>query len=244
MAKMGSRKHLRRFNAPKSWPIHPKEDTWTVKPAPGAHAINDSLPLLVIIRDILGIADNSTEAKRLINTGNVLIDGRAKKDYKFPVGFMDILSIPKTGENYRILLDTKGRLTLHPISAEDAEFKLAKIMKKSTIKGGKTQLNLHDGRNVLVEEDEYSAFDVVCLGVPEQEIKENLKFEEGVVVLVTGGKHTGELGKIQEVIVDKSSKANTVIIEKANKDTFLTLKDYAFVIGKDEPAIDLLEVNQ
>ena len=244
MAKMGSRKHLKRYNAPKTWPIHPKEDTWTVKPAPGTHAINDSLPLLVIIRDILGIADNSREAKRLINTGNVLIDGRAKKDYKFPVGFMDILSIPKTGENYRILLDTKGRLTLHPISAEDAEFKLAKIVNKSTIKGGKTQLNLHDGRNVIVEEDNYSAYDVVCLNIPEQEIKENFEFSEDVVVLVTGGKHTGELGKIQEVIVDQSSKANTVIIEKANKDTFLTLKDYAFVIGKDEPAIDLLEVNQ
>ena len=157
---------------------------------------------------------------------------------------MDILSIPKTGEHYRILLDTKGRLTLHPISAEDAEYKLAKIVNKSTIKGGKTQLNLHDGRNVIVEEDEYSGYDVVCLGIPEQEIKENFTFEEGVVVLVTGGKHTGELGKIQEVIVDQSSKANTVIIEKANKDTFLTLKDYAFVIGKDEPAIDLLEVNQ
>ena len=241
---MGSRKHLKRFKAPKSWPIHPKEDTWTVKPAPGTHAIEDSLPLLVIIRDILGLADNSREAKRLINTGNVLIDGRAKKDYKFPVGFMDILSIPKTGEHYRILLDTKGRLTLHPISAEDAEYKLAKIVNKSTIKGGKTQLNLHDGRNVIVEEDEYSGYDVVCLGIPEQEIKENFTFEEGVVVLVTGGKHTGELGKIQEVIVDQSSKANTVIIEKANKDTFLTLKDYAFVIGKDEPAIDLLEVNQ
>lgn len=241
---MGSRKHLKRYNAPKTWPIHPKEDTWTVKPAPGTHAINDSLPLLVIIRDILGIADNSREAKRLINTGNVLIDGRAKKDYKFPVGFMDILSIPKTGENYRILLDTKGRLTLHPISAEDAEFKLAKIVNKSTIKGGKTQLNLHDGRNVIVEEDNYSAYDVVSLNIPEQEIKENFEFGEDVVVLVTGGKHTGELGKIQEVIVDQSSKANTVIIEKANKDTFLTLKDYAFVIGKDEPAIDLLEVNQ
>ena len=121
MAKMGSRKHLKRYKAPKSWPIHPKEDTWTVKPAPGSHAIEDSLPLLVIIRDILGLADNSREAKRIINTGNVLIDGRAVKDYKFPVGFMDVLTIPKTEENYRILLDTKGRLTLHPISAEDAK---------------------------------------------------------------------------------------------------------------------------
>jgi len=244
MAKMGSRKHLKRYKAPKSWPIHPKEDTWTVKPAPGSHAIEDSLPLLVIIRDILGLADNSREAKRIINTGNVLIDGRAVKDYKFPVGFMDVLTIPKTEENYRILLDTKGRLTLHPISAEDATYKLAKIVNKSTIKGGKTQLNLHDGRNVLVDEDAYAGQDVVCIGIPEQEIKENFKFEDGVVVLVTGGKHTGELGKIQEVIVDESSKPNTAIIEKANGDSFLTLKEYAFVIGKDEPAIDLLEVNQ
>ncbi len=150
----------------------------------------------------------------------------------------------KTEENYRILLDTKGRLNLHPISAEDATYKLAKINNKSTIKGGKTQLNLHDGRNVLVDEDVYSGHDVVCVGVPEQEIKENFEFGEGAVVLVTGGKHTGELGKIKEVIVDESSKPNTVIIEKANNDSFLTLKDYAFVIGKDEPAIDLLEVNQ
>ena len=157
---------------------------------------------------------------------------------------MDIITIPKTEENYRILLDTKGRLTLHPITAEDASYKLAKIVNKSTIKGGKTQLNLHDGRNVLVDEDVYAGQDVVCIAVPEQEIKENFKFDEGVVVLVTGGKHTGELGKIKEVIVDESSKPNTVVIEKANDDTFLTLKEYAFVIGQDEPAIDLLEVNQ
>ena len=32
MAKMGSRKHLKTYKAPKTWPIHPKEDTWTVKP--------------------------------------------------------------------------------------------------------------------------------------------------------------------------------------------------------------------
>jgi small subunit ribosomal protein S4e len=157
---------------------------------------------------------------------------------------MDILSIPRIEENYRILLDTKGRLTLHPVSAEDAEYKLAKIMNKSQVKGGKTQLHLHDGRNVLVDEDEYSTYDVISLSIPEQEIKETYKFEEGATILVTGGKHTGEIGKIQEIIVDESSKPNTVLIEKANNDTFLTLKDYAFVIGRDEPVIDLLEVNQ
>ncbi|MDO5849601.1 MAG: 30S ribosomal protein S4e [Methanobacteriaceae archaeon] len=244
MAKMGSRKHLKRFKAPKSWPIHPKEDTWTVKPAPGSHAIEDSLSLMVIVRDVLGLADNSREAKRIINNGDILIDGKAKKDYKFPVGFMDILSIPKTGDNYRLLLDTKGRLNLHPISEEDAKVKLAKIVNKSTIKGGVCQLNLHDGRNVLVEEDNFAGQDVIALGVPEQEINATYKFEEGAVVLVIGGKHTGEIGKVKEINVNESSKPNTVIIEKANNDTFLTLKEYAFVIGADEPVISLMEVNQ
>ena len=244
MAKMGSRKHLKRFKAPKSWPIHPKEDTWTVKPAPGSHAIEDSLSLLIIVRDVLGLADNSREAKRIINNGDILIDGKAKKDYKFPVGFMDILSIPKTGDNYRLLLDTKGRLNLHPITEDDAKFKLAKIINKSTIKGGITQLNLHDGRNVLVDEDNFAGQDVIALGVPEQDINENYKFEDGAVVFVTGGKHIGEIGKVKEVIVNESSKPNTITIEKANKDTFLTLEKYAFVIGGDEPIIDLMEVNQ
>ena len=30
MAKMGSRKHLKRYKAPKSWPIHPKEECFKI----------------------------------------------------------------------------------------------------------------------------------------------------------------------------------------------------------------------
>lgn len=242
MAKMGSRKHLKRYKAPKTWPIHPKEDTWTVKPAPGAHAIDESLSLTLVIRDILGLADNSREAKRIINSGNVLVDGRVIKDYKFPVGFMDIIEIPKTGEVYRILLDNKGRLTLNPIEENDS--KLCKIVNKSTIKGGKTQLNLHDGKNVIVEEDEFAVGDVITLKIPEQEITNNFKLEEGASVLVIGGKHTGELGVVSEIIINESSKPNTIVIENSKKDNFLTLKEYAFVVGTDKPAITLLEVNK
>jgi small subunit ribosomal protein S4e len=238
MAKMGSRKHLKRFKAPKNWPISPKENVWTVKPAAGSHAIEDSLSLLVVIRDILGLADNSREAKRIINTGKVLVDGRARKDYKYPVGFMDIVQIPSSEEVYRVLPDLKGRLTLHPIPKENEGFKLCKITNKTTIKECKTQLNLHDGRNVIVE-DSFAAGDVVSLKIPDQEITDNFKLEEGALVLITGGKHIGEIGTINEININKSSNPNTVVVENNKKDNFLTLKDYAFVIGKDKPAISL-----
>ena len=242
MANMGSRKHLKRYKAPKTWPIHPKEDTWTVKPSPGSHSIDDSLSLTLIIRDILGLADNSREAKRIINSGNVLIDGRIVKDYKFPVGFMDIIEIPKTGEIYRVLLDNKGRLQLKQI--EENNSKLCKIVNKSTIKGGKTQLNLHDGKNVIVEEDNYGVGDVLVLSIPDNEILDSFPLKEDATILVTGGKHTGEIGSINEIIVNESSNPNTITVENNSNDTFLTLKDYAFVIGTDSPSIDLLEVNK
>ena len=238
MAIMGSRKHLKRFKAPRHWPIHPKENKWTTKPNAGPHAIEGSLPLLLIVRDILGVADNAREAKRIINTGEILVDGRARKDYKFPVGFMDVIEIPKSEKVYRVLPDEKGRLILYPIAAENKDFKLCKITDKTTIRGGKTQLNLHDGRNQLVDK-EYKVGDVVILKVPEQEITDRIVFEKGTMGLITGGKHTGEIGRINKINITKSSMSNTVEMETEDKKTFLTLKDYVFVIGKEEPAIAL-----
>lgn len=237
MANMGSRKHLKRFKSPKTWPIHQKENTWTVKPAAGPHAIKESLPLMIVVRDILGIADNSREAKTIINNGEVLVDGRVRKDYKFPVGFMDVIQIPKNNGIYRVLSDSKGRLLLHEIKEENSEFKLCNIEKISLVKGGKTQLGLHDGRNILTEET-LKVGDVVKLQIPDQEILESIAFEEGNLGLVTGGKHTGEIGKIKEINITKSSMSNTVVIE-TNNNTFLTLKDYVFVIGNEEPIISL-----
>ncbi len=238
MAIMGSRKHLKRFKAPKHWPIHPKENKWTIKPNAGPHAIEGSLPLLLIVRDILGVADNAREAKRIINNGEILVDGRIRKDFKYPVGFMDVIEIPKSEKVYRVLQDEKGRLILHPIAKENVEFKLCKIVDKTTIRGGKTQLNLHDGRNCLVDA-EYKVGDVVILKVPDQEVSDTIKFENGTIGLITGGKHIGEIGRIKEINITKSSMPNTVEMETEDKKTFLTLKDYVFVMGKEEPAITL-----
>lgn len=238
MAIMGSRKHLKRFKAPDGWPIHPKEFKWTVKTGPGSHAMDESIPLLLVVRDILKVADNAREAKIIINKGDILVDGKPTKDYKFPVGFMDVIEIPKSGNVYRVLPDEKGRLILFPITKRNKGFKLVRIVDKTILKGGKTQLNLHDGKNILAEGD-YRGADVLKVRVPSQEIKDHIKFEEGSLGLITGGKHIGERGTVKEITITKSSMPNTVVIEREDGKTFQTLKDYVFVLGKEKPLIKL-----
>ncbi|RID61519.1 hypothetical protein BRARA_E00661 [Brassica rapa] len=39
----------------------------------------------------------------------------------YPAGFRDVVSIPKTNENFRLLYDTKGRFRLHSIRDEEAD---------------------------------------------------------------------------------------------------------------------------
>jgi len=43
---------------------------------------------------------------------------------------MDVVTIQKTNEHFRILLDTKGRIVPHRIDAKEAGFKLCKVLKK------------------------------------------------------------------------------------------------------------------
>ena len=74
--------------------------------------------------------------------------------------------------------------------------------------------------------------------VPDQKVTDHIKFESGTVGLIIGGKHIGELGKIKDINITKSSKPNTVEVE-TDEGIFLTLADYVFVLGKDEPVISL-----
>ncbi|MEM1800921.1 MAG: S4 domain-containing protein, partial [Desulfurococcaceae archaeon] len=91
MAKMGGSRHLKALAAPEFWPILRKEYKWTVKPSPGPHPVDRCIPLLILVRDILKYAKTGKEARRLISEGHFAIDGRTVRDYKFPVGIMDII---------------------------------------------------------------------------------------------------------------------------------------------------------
>lgn len=228
-------KHLKRLAAPKSWKIPRKEKTWIVKPRPGPHKGAESLPLLLIVRDFLDYADTSREAKRIINEGKVLVNKVVRRDYKFPVGLMDIIEIPEAKERKIVLLDKRGRLILKKLLKKNANFKLSRILNKTIVKGGNIQLNLHDGRNILVkaEEDVYKTKDTLLLDLKKGTIAKHVPYKEGNLAFITGGSHRAVIARIEEIKKIRSPEPNVVVL--STDDTrFETIEDYVFVMGEKE----------
>ncbi|RLF42038.1 MAG: 30S ribosomal protein S4e [Thermoplasmata archaeon] len=234
-------RHLKRLNAPRVVRLHRKEKKWAIRPSPGPHPIDQSIPLGLIIRDYLNLCDTLRETKRILSQGEVFVDGRIRKDYKFPVGLMDVISIPKIRKQYRVLYNERGKLTLVPITEEEASWKLYRIEDKTILKGKKMQLNLHDGTNKLVDEDKYHTGDVLKISFEGREIKEVYPREPGAVSLIIGGRHIGEIATIQSFEIIRSSKPNIAHMKGVQE--FTTLQKYVFPIGKTKPVITLPEVN-
>jgi len=228
-------RHQKRITVPVSWPIARKSHAWVAKTSPGPHSAGDSMPLVMVIRDMLKLVDNAREAKRVLNEGKVLVDGKIQKDYKLPIGIFDVISIPTSNQQYRMLKDEKGMFYLSSLEEVEGR-KLARIENTPSIKGKKQQLNLSDGSNKLAE-GEFKVGDSLVLSLPDKSIEDRIGFEVGNLAMVVGGKHSGQTGKIKEIITVKSSQHNRVIISGDKE--FETIEDYVYMIGIDQPVIKL-----
>ena len=233
---MGSSNHMKRLAMPRSWPLPRKTSIWVTKAAPGAHTLELCMPVVVVIRDILGYAKSTREVRHILHNNLVSIDGRICKDPRRGVGFMDVLTLGE--ENYRCIVDQKGILRYRQISKKEAETKVCRINGKTTIKGGKTQLHLHDGRNILTDDaGEFNTGDSLVLALPSQEIKEHIRFSDGIKCYLTGGAHVGEFAEVSEYIVKRSSMPNEVQFAD-----FGTVISNVFAIGKQKlPSTEVVE---
>ncbi|MEE8168020.1 MAG: 30S ribosomal protein S4e [Candidatus Hydrothermarchaeales archaeon] len=236
--------HLKRLAAPKTWKLKRKEKKFVVRPSSGPHGIRDSIPLLLVLRDMLNYAKTAREARRILNERKVMVDGKVRKDYKFPVGLMDVLEIPALKKAWLVLLDNRGKFILQNLPKSKAKQKLYKILDKSVTKGGNIQLNLHDGRNLLVKvknpssptEDTYKTKDTVVVDLYKKNIKEVIPFKKGNLALVTGGTHRGVVAKIEDFKVLRSPQPNIVILSSEGAN-FETIEDYVFVVGEKKAEI-------
>ncbi len=228
-------RHQRRISAPISWPIEKKTHAWVVGANAGSHSMQTGIPLLIVVRDMLKLATNSREAKKIINEGNILVDGVPRKDYKFMTGLFDIISLPEINQHYCVLLDGKKRFKLN--KEEPGVAKLCRVNDKTIVKKGAVQLNLHDGSNILAS-NEYKTFDTVLLSLPERKISKHLPYKVGNLAIVIGGEHSGEMGTIKQIRKVRGSGTNMVVL--SSETDFETIENYVYVIGETKPEIKVV----
>jgi len=217
--------HLKIECSPKTWPINRKVNTFTTRPNPGGSNRDMSIPINIILRNLLGKAKTTKEAKRILHVQEILVNGTRRKDYRYPVAFMDVLSIPIEDEHYLMLINKKNKLYLSTIDKKESETKLSKITSKKLLGKDKVQLGTLDGRTAIVKKDTFKTGDTVVFSFSKkQEIKNHLKLEKGAKVLLFKGSHVGTFATITEI------SGSTIKVEYDKKE-YETKKDYAFVVG-------------
>ncbi|KAF9113536.1 40S ribosomal protein S4 [Mortierella sp. AM989] len=227
----GPKKHLKRLNAPKHWMLDKLTGTYAPRPTAGPHKLRECLPLIILLRNRLKYALNGKEVQSILMQRLVKVDGKVRTDTTFPAGFMDAITIEKTGENFRLVYDTKGRFTVHRITAEEAKYKLCKVKKVQLGAKGIPFVVTHDGRTIRYPDPLVKVNDTIKLDLESGKFVEFAKFEVGNVAMVTGGRNTGRVG----VITHKERHVggfDIVHIKDVLDRQFATRLSNVFVIGE------------
>ena len=238
MGYRGTRKHIKRLNAPSNWMLGKMGGVWAPCPSSGPHAGIESLPLVLILRNRLGYAINYHEARVILQNRNVHIDGKIRTDTTFPTGFQDIIEIRKAKKAFRMLYDTKGRFFLCPINENDAKFKLCRVQRLSIGTKNIPYILTHDGRTIRFPLPDIRVNDTIKLNLETGKIEKVMKFVPGSYVMISGGNNCGRAGRI--VSIEKHAGAhNMVHVKDAQNNAFVTRIENVFVIGDEKSEIKL-----
>lgn len=229
----GPQKHLKRLNAPSHWMLNKMGGVWAPRPSSGPHKLRECLPIVLILRNRLNLALNFREVNLILKDRNVFVDGKARSDAGFPVGFMDVVNIPKANKLFRVLYDIKGRFTLLPIKHNEGEYKLCRV--KKVILGAKNIpfIVTHDGRTIRYPNPEIKVNDTIKLNLKTGKVDDVIKYAVNNLATVTGGRNCGRIGQISHI--EKHAGSYTMVHLKDKDDqTFVTRHDNIFVIGNEK----------
>merc|ERR1712071_618616 len=182
----GPKKHLKRLAAPKSWMLDKLGGVFAPRPSTGPHKLRESLPMVVFLRNRLKYALNNSEVTKIVMQRLIKVDGKVRTDPNYPAGFMDVITIDKTGEYFRLVYDVKGRVAIHRITAEEAQYKLCKVKRVQVGPKGIPFLTTHDGRTIRYPDPLVKVNDTIQLDIMTSKIKDFIKFESGNLCMITG----------------------------------------------------------
>uniref|UniRef100_A0A194AMZ1 40S ribosomal protein S4 n=1 Tax=Pinctada fucata TaxID=50426 RepID=A0A194AMZ1_PINFU len=239
MGVRGRKKHMKRLTAPKSWMLDKLGGVYAPKPSTGPHKSRESLPLILFLRNRLKYALTYDEVTKIVMQRLIKVDGKVRTDKTYPAGFMDVITIEKTAENFRLLYDVKGRFTIHRIKPEEAKYKLCRVRKVACGPKGVPYITTHDARTIRYPDPLVKVNDTIMVDIASGKIKDFIKFDSGNLCMITGGHNLGRVGVIQHRERHPGS-FDIVHVKDALGHTFATRLSYVFVIGKgNKPWISL-----
>ena len=237
MGSIAGSKKLKRQMAPMFWGINRKEKRFVITVRPGSHPKNTSIPTAVLLRDVLKKVKTLREAKSSIYAGKVKVDGVTKKSLHHSIGLMDTIELEGTTDMYR-LVPKDGRILVPiKINATEKSKKLVKGKSKTTIKGRKIQIGVHDGRSIITDTN-VNVDDTCLLQIPEQKILEIIKYEKNSQVIITNGINAGHIGSINEIkqgTFTLPKRISFLIDDKAIE----IPANITMVVGKEKPLIQI-----
>lgn len=214
--------HLKRQNMPKNWPIVKKGNVFIAR-----SLSRKGIPLLIVLRDLLKIAQTRKEVKKAIQKKHLLINNKFFKDEKIGMTLFDTLSIIPSKTYYRLELSEIGKFELKQIKEEETNKKIVKVIDKRVLPGKKIQLNLSDGRNFLIDPKfKCRINDSVLINFKDKKIEKCLPLKENANAIVFAGKHSGKAGQIEKIISKLVSDAaiKTIEFKKERKMAILDSK--------------------
>jgi len=239
----GPRGHLKRINAPHHWMLHKLGGVWAPRPSPGPHGLRECLPLIILLRNRLKYALSSREVTMILAQRFIKVDGKVRTDPNFPAGFMDVITIEKTNEYFRLLYDTKGRFSIHRITPEEAEYKLSKVKALHTGPKGVPFITTNDGRIIRYPHPSIKTGDTLKIDLKTNKISSFIKFQVGQLVMTTGGRNTGRVGQITN-IEKRMACENIIQVKDAKGNQWSTLASNVFIIGEGSSSLVSLPVGK
>jgi len=239
----GPKHHLKRLAAPKHWMLDKISGAFAPRPSTGPHKLRECLPLVIFIRNRLKYALTYDEAKAILKQRLIKVDGKVRTDMTYPAGLMDVISIEKTGELFRLIFDVKGRYAIHRISEQEAKFKLCKVRKVAVGEKGVPYLTTHDARTIRYPNPDIGINDTVVVEIATGKITDFIKFDSGNLCIITGGRNVGRVGVVTSRERHPGS-FDIVHVKDSAGHAFATRVGNVFIIGKGSKSMITLPGNK
>ena len=154
--------------------------------------LQNSVPVVIAIRDILKLAQTAKEVHQMIKQKLLKVNGRIVIDPRESINLFNIL---EAGKSYTLTLLPTKRFTFKETPIKEG--RLCKVVNKRLVSNGKIQFNLHDGSNIITKE-KIKIGDSIYLDLSGKILK-HIPLEKGKKVLIYKGKYMGLYGKINSI---------------------------------------------